>query len=270
MRTGLTIVYSSKPTETDALKAIAAAPAISKCLIGDDGIGIPIYGELARFRGQGLPLLHNNNDSEIVAMEFSASHTEIVRVGYDLFKEVAFLLSDGQPEEYALIPTLEYHISLLRGWIVDAGFPVVEIPPIPWGHSFIVCLAHDIDFVGIRRYKIDYTFWGFVYRALAGSLFELARNRSSWDHVVKNWVAVLSLSLVYLKVREDFWDQFETYAEIEKGLVSTFFLVPFKDLVGNKMGGRFSSRRATRYDINDVKPQVKSLVHRGLISACVV
>ena len=36
------------------------------------------------------------------------------RIGYDLFAEIGFLLTHGQPASNALIPTLELHIALLR------------------------------------------------------------------------------------------------------------------------------------------------------------
>src|SRR5206468_10163146 len=58
---------------------------------------------------------------------------KVLRVGYDLFGEVRFLLSTGQPPSNALIPTLDIHISMLRTWILEAGIPVVEIPPVPAG-----------------------------------------------------------------------------------------------------------------------------------------
>ena len=153
---------------------------------------------------------------------------------------MAFLLSEGQPVENALIPTLELHISLLREWIVGAGIPLVEIPPVPWGYQFIACLTHDVDFAGIRRHKLDHTMWGFIYRALVGSLLGFFRGTGSFDRLVKNWIAVFSLPLVYLGLLDDFWDHFDRYAELEKGLSSTFFLIPFKHRVGDKVHGEYS------------------------------
>jgi len=62
----------------------------------------------------------------------------VVRLGYDLFQEVQFLLSAGQPLEQASIPTLDIHIRMLRNWILSEGIPLLEIPPVPGGHSFAV------------------------------------------------------------------------------------------------------------------------------------
>lgn len=259
----LLTIFSSKSTEFDDLRGILVDAAVSDHLISHNGTRLPIYGQLASFRGKGRPLSYNQTNSEVIVVEFSEPHGKILRVGYDLFREVAFLLSEGQPVENALIPTLECHIALLRGWIIDAGIPVVEIPPVPWGHEFIACLTHDVDFVGIRRHKLDHSFWGFVYRALAGSLIGFINGRSSLARLIKNWRAVISLPLVYLGVVEDFWDQFERYAEIDKDLASTFFLSPYRDRAGEMVQGKFPARRATRYDIGDVKLQVDSLAKRG-------
>ena len=69
----------------------------------------------------------------------------MIRLGFDLFAEVRHLLTEGQPTEFASIPTLDLHISLLRELIVSQGMALVEIPPLPAGHRFIVCLTHDVD-----------------------------------------------------------------------------------------------------------------------------
>jgi hypothetical protein len=259
----LVVVYSSKPTWSDTLKGLSIQPAAGDCLIDPSGARLPIYGESASLRGPGQPLIYDQSGSEVMVMGFPEARATVLRVGYDLFSEVAYLLSEGQPAENALIPTLESHASLLRDWIVDAGIPVIEIPPAPWGHRFIACLTHDVDFVGIRRHKFDHTFWGFIYRALAGSLWELVRGKSSLRRVIKNWTAVVSLPLVYLGLRGDFWDEFTRYAEVDKTFSSTFFLIPFRDRAGSNLQVEFPNRRAARYDIGDVHKQVEMLIMQG-------
>ena len=261
LNTKLIVIYSSAPTQLDICIGIDVDSAECNQLTDYNGRSIPIYGMLASFDGQGQPLIRNK--SEVIVTELFAPNGKIVRAGYDLFKEVAFLLSDGQSVENALIPALEFHISLLRSWIVQAGIPLVEIPPIPWGHTFIACLTHDVDFVGIRRHKVDHTLLGFVYRALVGSILGLFKGTCSFDRLVRNWAAVFSLPLVYLGVLDDFWDHFDRYAELEEGLASTFFLIPFKHRVGDKVQGNFPTRRATQYDITDVQKQVQNLIKQG-------
>jgi hypothetical protein len=126
-----------------------------------------------------------------------------------------------------------------------------------------VCLTHDVDFVSIRQHRLDHTWWGFVYRATAGSLLRFLRGRATLRQLATNWAAVLGLPLVALGLRRDYWDQFERYADIEREFSSTFFLIPFKDTPGEKVGGPAPHRRATRYDILDVQEQVQALDRQG-------
>jgi hypothetical protein len=208
---GLLILYSSKQMEFDTWKGIALEAAASSNL-NDQGVRVPIYAALAGLPHQGCPLLYDQSGSTAVALKFSEPLRQILRVGYDLFDEVAFLLLEGQPRNYALIPTLELHISLMRSWILNAGIPLVEIPPVPWGYKFTACLTHDVDFAGIRLQKLDHTMWGFLYRASVGSFLGFLKGSCSLVQMMKNWKAVFSLPLVYLGVARDFWDDFERYA----------------------------------------------------------
>lgn len=261
---GLLIIFSSTPVKFDELGGISIDSVTFDHDINHKGIRFPIYGRLLRLRGKGHSLYdYSQSNSGPVVLKLFKPHRKVIRVGYDLFSEVAFLLSQGQSVENALIPTLEAHIALLRDWITEAGIPVVEVPPVPWGHSLIACLTHDVDFAGIRQHKFDNTFWGFVYRAVAGSVIELFRSRGSLARLIRNWMAVISLPLVYLGLLKDFWDQFERYAEIDRNFSSTFFLIPFRDRSGDRLQGRLSGWRATHYDIGDVQRQVKMLAERG-------
>ena len=104
--------------------------------------------------------------------------TVIARIGYDLFPEVRFLLDEGQPVANAGIPTLELHIAVLRDLIVENGVSLVEIPPVPAGYRFIACLTHDVDHPSLRLHRFDHTSVGFLYRAIFGSVVNVARRRS--------------------------------------------------------------------------------------------
>src|SRR4029079_14936825 len=128
-------------------------------------------------------------DAGIVGLRRQSGECTTLRLGYDLFEEVRFLLSTGQPVEHAAIPALDLHIAMLRLWILDAGVPVVEIPPVPAGHDFAVCLTHDIDFVGIRRHFFDYTMWGFLYRSTVGALRDAMGRRLSMSRLLRAWRA---------------------------------------------------------------------------------
>jgi hypothetical protein len=221
----------------------------------------PIYGRAGAFE-VGAPLLRSRGRTLGYLRRDGAS--VVYRVGYDLFDEVRYLLSEGQPASRALTPTLEVHIALLRHLILDAGVPVVEVPPRPYGHDFICCLTHDVDFFGIRRHKLDRTLAGFVARASIGTLIDVVRGRRSIGEAARNWWAVASLPLVFLGLTPDFWHPLNDYAQVERdGGQSTFFLVPFKERPGMAPGGTVEASRAVRYEAADVREDVRQAAARG-------
>src|SRR5262249_52659473 len=152
------------PGATGAVAGISKGAPQRPVLVRDSNSEDPVYSEL-------LPLTASDGARAVLTVGAEAaglwidqpSGGAMLRLGYDLFDEVRGLLREGQPVEYAHIPTLDLHIDLLRRWILRAGIPLVEIPPAPAGHDFIVCLTHDIDFIGIRRHVLDHSMWGFVY-----------------------------------------------------------------------------------------------------------
>lgn len=259
----LIILYYSLPSQFDTQNGLYVDSPISDRFPYHDGISIPIYGGLVSLHGIGKPQVFDESTGETFAMKFLDEGRKKLRVGYDLFREIAILLTEGQPIENAAIPTLELHISLLRDWIINEGIPLVEIPPVPWRHRFITCLTHDVDFGGIRLHKLNHTVWGFVYRALVGSFLGFLKGSCSFAGLMKNWISVFSLPLVYMGIVRDFWDDFGRYAEIERDLSSTFFFIPFKDRAGEKVKGKFPARRAAGYDIGDVREQAESLINQG-------
>ena len=198
-----------------------------------------------------------------VAGVLSRTRDIVLRLGYDLFDEARYLLSAGQPAEQADVPTLDLHIDMLRQWMLDAGVSIVEIPPCPAGHDFIVCLTHDIDFVGIRRHLFDHTMWGFLYRATLGGLRDAIRRRIPVARMWRSWRAAASLPFVYLGWAKDFWEPFDWYLETEKGLAATYYLIPFKGRAGERVDARATARRASAYDVADVRVSVNRLVASG-------
>ena len=99
------------------------------------------------------------------------------RVGYDLFREIRYLLTEGQPASQASTPTLELHIALLRHMLARVGRLIRRDSTPPDGYDFMCCLTHDVDFFGIRRHMFDRTLAGFVARASLGTLADLVRGR---------------------------------------------------------------------------------------------
>jgi hypothetical protein len=263
LSTRVVVIYNSRSTGPDDEISIATRLKQGCEWLEWNGIEFPIYRDVSFFQPSGLTFLRRWGKLEVAGLEVRASARRTVRIGYDLFQEVSFLLSKGQPPENAHIPTLEIHISLLRSCILNAGIPFVEVPPVPAGYDFMACLTHDVDFTGIRRHKLDRTMWGFIYRALAGSLIGALRGRMAWTNLLQNWKAVFSLPLVYLGLQDDFWLEFDRYMQIEKYLGSTFFFVPFKNLAGVRDSGAAPKRRAAKYDITEIKEQVRELLKHG-------
>jgi hypothetical protein len=259
----LVLVYGSEPGAFDSEKDLLVGLQYKNSILSWNDVEFPVYGNTLTFDGKFKPIIGIKSSPKIAGIEFDGAGTKLVRIGYNLFEEVSFLLSSGQPLEFANIPTLEIHISILRRLILDAAIPFVEIPPVPQGYPFMVCLTHDVDFVGIRKHKLDHTMGGFLYRASIGSFLSFLKGGYSLSRLIRNWKAILSLPGIYLGLCKDFWLEFDRCLAIEKDLKSTFFFIPFKNLVGEKVSRRNSQRRAARYDITDVEGWAKELTAQG-------
>ncbi len=229
-----------------------------------DGRSIPIYCGCLTFPDSATSgfTLKSNGASAASVSETGGRIT--LQIGYNLFQEVEFLLGTGQPVRYAATPTLELHINLLRHLILSCGIGLVEIPPVPAGHPFIVCLTHDVDHPGVRFHQFDHTMCGFLYRALIGNTLRAWKKAISLRELWKSWSAAFTLPLVYLGLKGDFWDTFTTYADLEAGLGVTFFVIPHSHDAGHAQdGGPAPGLRASRYGASDIAPQIKAIIARG-------
>lgn len=222
----------------------------------------PVYGGARVFESE----IQNgvvNLQGRPAECRFQREGQVVRRIGYHLFEEVRHLLIEGQPATYALTPTLDIHIDFLRQLLMQSKVPFVEIPPAPRGYDCICCLTHDVDFFGIRRHLFDRTMAGFLYRATLGTMIDLIRGRRSLREACQNWLTVLSLPLVFLRILPDFWGPFEDYAKVEDRTSSTFFLVPFKGKAGVAPDGSLNNWRATPYGIQDVREDLKAALAGG-------
>lgn len=226
------------------------------------GNRIPIYGNCLAFEEDGaeLPIDEAGGGA---ATRHSFSGKTVLRIGFDLFEEIRFLLTTGQPLQNAPIAALDRHIALLRDLITGTGLPVVEIPPVPAGFNFIVCLTHDVDHPVLRNHRFDHTALGFLYRATVGSVKNVCRGRMPVRHLLKNWIAALRFPLVQLGLARDFWRPFDRYMDIEEGLASTFFVIPRSGAPGRRVPGNHPEARAARYDLEDIAPQLERIRSRG-------
>jgi hypothetical protein len=225
--------------------------------IGD--LRLPLYAGTLTLAGDVRTLGRSADGGGALVVETMHASSPAIRCGYDLFSEVGFLLSAGQPRDYAATPTLDLHIALLRRWILDAGIGLWEIPPVPPGHQFLACLTHDVDFLGIRRHRLDRTLAGFLLRASLGSLTGLLRGRRSPRQLGRNWAALLSLPFVYAGIMPDFWLPFDRYVDVDGEFRSTFFVIPFRDRPGRGLDGPGDPRRSVRYGAGEIRPWLSKL-----------
>jgi hypothetical protein len=256
----LVIVYGSRATVFDhESESFPGRPRLNTTLSWN-GDRIPVYGRCVTFPSDGRsPNLVLEGTREAVASVTRGDGSTVLRVGYDLFREIRFLLTAGQPPEHAAVPTLERHIAFLRNAIVSSGIPLVEIPPIPAGYRFIVCLTHDIDHPSIRLHRFDHTMFGFLYRAVVCSPINVCRGRTLPSTLWRNWAAALRLPFVHLRLAKDFWSEFDRYLEIEKGLGSTFFVIPVKHHPGRTAHGQAPRMRAAAYGAPDIADHLRTL-----------
>lgn len=259
----LFLIYGGDLTSLDVQMKVAISSKHSSGNLDFQGIQVPIYEGLSVFSeaagSEGcLPA-----DAGMAGLRFRSRDRQVLRFGYDLFKETEFLLTAGQPANLAHIPTLEVHIQMLRTWILEAGLPLLEIPPTPSGHPFFTCLTHDIDFAGIKYHKLDHTVLGFLYRATIGALGRWIKGGIRFGQLLRNWRAALSLPFVYAGWARDFWIPFDWYLNVEKDLGTTYFLIPFKGRAGENLPVGHANKRAAAYDIADIPEWAGVLTRKG-------
>ena len=256
----LLLLYSAQRQPFEECRNIKTRSGPRHDFVSFRGERMPIYGSCLLFESPCNTVLVNERTNSAAAVSVASGVQVAIRFGFDLFEEVHHLLTQGQPAEFANIPTLDLHVSLLRELIISQGVTLVEILPIPAGNRFIVCLTHDVDHPRVRYHICDHTMFGFLYRALIGSVVNFCRGRRSLRQVAVNWKAALSLPLVFAGLAKDFWNQLDRYLELEKDLASTFFVIPTKGDAGVDSNGRTMAKRASRYGSADIVDALKKLL----------
>ena len=256
------VVYSGRPIALDTRHDGVVASARRGRMLMYKRHSLPVYGECLTFR-DGKDTLRDEDERCPAMYLHQDGNRSYARVGYDLFREVRTLLTDGQPACNAAIPALELHIALLRDLLASSGAALTEVPPVPDGYKFIACLTHDVDHASLRMHGFDHTTLGFAYRAVVGSVGRFLRGELRLRNLAKNWVAAAKLPLVQMKLAKDPWAAFPRYSELEAGAPSTFFILPFKNCPGHTEYGPAPSIRAAAYGAADVAPQVRQLMSAG-------
>lgn len=261
----LVVFYGGEKIRSgDEKKTTVASQKRCPCFLKYGANRIPIYRDAQTFRDRTDGLLTVEGSQETAAYLDQTGGTRRAWVGYDLFAEVRTLLTEGQPSENASIPSLELHIAFLRDLIITCGISLIEIPPVPEGFRFIACLTHDVDHPSIRQHKWDHTIFGFLYRAIFSSLRDVFRDRLSLRAALQNWMAVLKLPLVYTGHVKDYWRDFDDrYLELEKGLGSTFFVIPYKNQPGKTSDGSAHGFRASGYEAKELEGTIRKLMAAG-------
>jgi hypothetical protein len=259
----LIVMYGAEKGPLDAAEEIELGVRVPDLCIKWGDFSVPIFGKAVTFSNPDRPLLLCGNSAKPMGYEICKGEQRILRIGYDLFGEVSFLLSTGQPAPNAMVPTLDIHIDMLRSWIIETGIPLVEIPPVPAGYELIACLTHDVDFISIRQHFIDHSMLGFLYRATVGSVVDFFRSRFSFEKLCENFMAVVTLPFVLLGMGRDPWDQFDRHLELEGDAPSTFFFIPFKNNAGEGFTKKRDKYRAAKYDVDDVGGTIGKLLAHG-------
>ena len=261
--TRLVIAFGATEMRDDASVGVSPGTRTDDAMLEVDGLRLPLYTGALTLAGDATLLGRSASSGAALIVKRVTGSSPVIRCGYDLFSEVEFLLSAGQPREHAGTPTLDLHIDLMRRWIVAAGIPLWEIPPVPPGHRFLACLTHDVDFLGIRRHRLDRTLAGFLLRASLGSLSGFVRGRHSLRYLLRNWAALISLPLVYIGGLPDFWLPFDRYIKADAESRSTFFLIPFRNRPGRGLDGPGDPRRSVKYAARETRPWLPKLRSLG-------
>ncbi len=262
-RAKVLVIYGGQETSVDAKFSIKVMTHLQPEVLSYRGGCLPLYGKSCALQAESVSFLHDKSSHQAGGVLCHARNQVVARVGYDLFREMKALLRDGQPTEHAGIPTVEKHIAVLRDLIIEAGVTLIEIPPVPAGYRFIACLTHDVDHPLMRRHRWDHTMFGFLYRAIFGSLGKTLTRRMPIRHLLTNWAAAAKVPFVHLGLAEDPWYRFDHYLDIEKEAASTFFVLPFKNNPGRTVQGMAPQKRASSYGVAELADQLSILVSRG-------
>lgn len=223
----------------------------------------PVFTGCAFFPAGDRNLLQVKGLDLQACLENSREGRRVLTVGYDIFDELEFILSHGQPVKFAQIPTVDIHISLIRNWIIETGIPLIEIPPVPYRYAFTACLTHDVDFLQIKDHLLDRSMMGYLLRSILPLGTKGLARKQRVQRQIKNWKALATLPAVLAGRARDFWLDVDRYMSIEGGLPATYFFIPFRGHPGESDSIKPPRYRAAKYDIDRHKDVIAALVRNG-------
>ncbi|HUY74119.1 MAG TPA: hypothetical protein VMW11_06385 [Candidatus Dormibacteraeota bacterium] len=226
---------------------------------------LPVRTGLAGVSGLGTVLLSDDRGAA-VGMSVARDGLHVERFGFDLFAEVHALLTDGQPEADAEVPSLDVHVHLLRSRLREHA-TLVEVPATPWGHDLVVSLSHDIDHASLAEHGFGAHWLSFMKQSTLWMIRSWVGGRTGFGDLLRSLGLALRSSLIVAGVLPDPWRGIDAYRALEKpvGARSTYFFVPFKDRPGIALNGTNGQhrRRAVDYDLSSLAPVVRALVGDG-------
>jgi hypothetical protein len=157
----------------------------------------------------------------------------------DIFQKVFVLLNEGQPHLHE--PLCDILLDVLRKELKKYTL-LIEIPPCPWAHPYMVALTHDVDLISVRERK-----WPSVGNAAFHCMFQ------------GSFHSGIRIILAKFRICSDPWENFTKWMEMEErmGVRSTFFFLP----VPNTPGLFAPNIRSGYYSLEDAP--IPTLIKNG-------
>ena len=159
--------------------------------------------------------------------------------GNDILRKISDLLNVGQSHLHE--PACDIIVDQLRQDLKKCTI-LVEIPPCPWEHPYMVALTHDVDLISVYERK---------WQSVGNAVFRCMLQGSFHSGI--------RIILAKFRICPDPWDNFTEWMEMEQklGVRSTFFFLP----ASNNPGLFAPSIRSGFYSLEDTP--IPTLIKNG-------
>jgi hypothetical protein len=99
----LKLIYRGERTSFDVAHDFKTQVGPARSSLVVDSQRLPLYGKCVTFPGKTNGELKEDTTQTPLALRYGSPTESTVRIGYDLFAEVRFLLTEGQPQENASV-----------------------------------------------------------------------------------------------------------------------------------------------------------------------